>query len=490
MWSQRIEQNPANDPEFIHRVADRIERDQNYAAAVYGLWMQGNLSWLWHDAQRDIAQVCAQDKDEILVFCSRQLGKSFYILTYVLSHLICFPRRTVARVFSSTIEQVNEIVADNLALIESVAPPGFIERKKSDRRWIVGPKQAELRLGPLDKAHVDGKRGGNASLIVLEESGFVRSDDLVYAIGSVINPQLLRSGGKLIHVTTPPEDIGHYVVTNVLPKCRLSGAVAEYDIYKNPQLTPAQIEKARSRCTSEDEWKREYLVQIVRSEKRTVIPEYDDARHVHEMPIPEYTFFRTAMDFGGVRDLHAALLTFWDFERAVLCVLDERIWPINTPSRVIRQDTEEMESQVTHHESDPNPVRISDAPGQLLVDLRAEGFLVRLPEKVQGSWEAGINAVRGGFSKNQIEIHPRCKNLRAALQYGLYNKNRTDFERTETLGHLDALSALIYGWRHKDTRNPLPLLPKSAHRDTHFISEDKTDRHRVAQNAAALFRGV
>jgi hypothetical protein len=58
-------------------------------------------------------------------------------------------------------------------------------------------------LGVLERANVDSLRGGNANLVICEEGGFVSSDDYDYALRSVIGPQLLRSGGQLIHVTTP-----------------------------------------------------------------------------------------------------------------------------------------------------------------------------------------------------------------------------------------------------------------------------------------------
>ena len=36
----------------------------------------------------------------------------------------------------------------------------------------------------------------------------------------------------------------------------------------------------------------------------------------------------------------------------------------------------------------------------------------------------------------------------------MFNKTRTDFERTDALGHMDALAAAMYGIRMNDKTNP------------------------------------
>lgn len=468
--------NPANDPNYIWELLDRMEAVPEVRDAVHQMFYRGDLSFLLHDGQlkmRDVVK--GSNADECLVFCSRQIGKSFFVITECLEHTIT--KRTLARVFSHTIDQIDDIVSDNLSIIQQLAPPGLIQRKKSDKRWRIA--NTELRLGPLAKAHVDGKRGGNAGIIILEEGGFTASDEYQAAIGSVINPQLLRSGGKLVHVSTPSKNANHYLHHSVLPKCEANGALARLDIYENPQLTPAQIEKAKKRCTTPQEWEREYLVKIVRDEISSVVPEFDD-RHVFAMSAPAYTHWLTALDFGGVRDKHALLLCFYDFERAKFCVWDERFLPINTPTKEIIAAGLDLEKSAKW--LDDRPYRVSDCPGQIVVDLRNEGYRVITPDKEPGSWEAGINSIRMAFMRDEIEIHPRCKNLILSLKYGQYTENRKDFQRTEQFGHLDLISALIYGFRKAITFNPFPKnLGKS--RITHHLSKQEEENQSVLESA-------
>lgn len=454
-------ENPANDPDFVFDLADRMEEDQELRETVYESFHNGELEFLFHDVQLEMLDMVeCTESGEILIFCSRQLGKSFFILCIAIIHCLTYKgkRKPLVRIFCGTEKQVEDIVNDNMQVIEIIAPPGLIRRVKSEKRWKIG--RGEIRIGPLSAAHVDGKRGGNATLIITEEGGFVKSDEYRRAIGSVINPQLLRSRGRLMHVTTPSEELSHYIHTSVLPKCKRAGAVANYTVYDNVQLIEEAIFEAFDRCTDIEEWDREYLVKIVKSQTMSVCPEFDEDLHVNpNMKTPDFAYWKTALDFGGVRDPHAELLGFWDFKRAKLCVWDERWLPKNTPTDKIIMAAEEMEAFLTG-KAPPKwmdgPDRVTDAPGQVQVDLAVKGFAAIAPEKKPGSWEAGINEVRVAFRQGQIEVHPRCVQLINTLNFGMFNKTRTDFERTDELGHLDAFAALMYMWQDRNTKNPYP----------------------------------
>ena len=468
--------NPANDPNYIFNLADKMESNPKLRAAIHALFRKGDLSFLLHDTQLKIRNmIMNSDKPEYFIECSRQLGKSFVVIVIALETAIKNQKKPV-RVFAHTEAQVSDIVEDNLRVIQSLSPKGFIQRKKSDKRWQIG-KAGEIRIGPLAQAHVDGKRGGNAILAILEEGGFTPSEEYVSAIGSVINPQLLRSQGKLIHVSSTSKDPDHYLHTEVSPKCERLGTKASYTIYDNPQLTPTQIETAKERCPTEDDWKREYLNTVVRDKISTVIPEFEKDEHVKEMEPPSHTYWQTVIDFGGTLDKHGLLLTYYDFERAKLCVYDERFYSKNTPTGDIVEGALDMESYIDQksHWIGGHPRRVSDCPGQILIDLRNDyKFNARTPEKAKGSWEAGITGLRLAFQRGDVEIHPRCKDLIAQLQYGRYTKNRKDFLRTESMGHLDLLSALIYGLRHKCTINPFPK-HLGKHRHIHHLADKEQE---------------
>jgi len=423
-------------------------------------WNRGNLSWKLHSTQKIIHDaVDASGSDEILIFSSRQLGKSWWAVCYAIEY--CLRNKgVIVRILSDTLKHVQDIVNDNLNAIIADAPHGLIERHKTSYRWTIG--SSSLRLGPLERAYVDYNRGGNASLIICEEGGFVKSDDYDYAIKSVIGPQLLRSSGKLIHVTTPSEDPLHIIHTEILPKTRLKNAYFNYTIYDNPQITEEQIRKAKELCGGEGTaaWKREYLAQIVRDPSSVVVPTFDRVLHVREFLLPEYSNYQVSIDFGGVRDKTVALLYTYDFQENTVMVIDERMFPANTPTDTIVSGIREMESQV---ESIAD--RWADCPGQLQIDLNKVGFPIKVPHKLD--WQAGINHVQVEFGQGRVLVDPKCQFLAATLEAGMYNKNRTDFERSETLGHCDAIAALSYALRMLNRKNPYPdyIPPRSRYLD-------------------------
>ena len=410
-------------------------------------WNTGNLLYKLHSGQRSIWKTLRNTQaQEALLFISRQWGKSYLSACYALSYCLRHPG-SIVRIAAPTLKQAKDIVSDNLGPITLDAPEGLIKPMKSEYRWQVG--QSELRLGVLERANVDSLRGGNAKLVICEEGGFVTSDDYEYALRSVIGPQLLRSGGQLIHVTTPSEEPDHYIHTEVLPKCDISGTKFVFDIFTNPQLTTEQIERAQSLAGGESSpaWRREYLVQIVRDGGSVCVPEFGE-QHIFKEEPPEHAVWGLFGDFGGVRDKTVLLFACYNFEKARLEIHDERVHDANT-------DTDAIVASTRDYPHTFKQVYL-DAPGQLLVDLRHKhGFEAMLPLK--DDFEAGINAVRLAVNQNKILIHERCRFLIATLRGATFNKNKTDFARTMALGHMDALAALIYANRMIDRRtNPVP----------------------------------
>jgi len=416
------------------------------------LWRTGQLAWKLDSLQKKIVQTIHDtDADEVLILSSRQLGKSYATIVFALEYAIRNPGSMV-RVMSATLKQVGDIVSDNLGPIIADAPPGLITSSRSTNRWLF-ENGSEVRLGALERAHVDNNRGGNADIIIAEEGGFVNSEDYQYAIKSVIGPQLLRSGGKLIHVSSPStQEIDHFLHTEILPKCELLGTAFRYTIDDSPQITPELRAKAVERCGGEHTvaWQVEYLARLVRNHESVVIPTFDKARHVREIVLPEHYVPIISIDWGGVRDKTVALLSAFDFKRNKKLWLDERTYEPNTPTDVIVAGLREMEGdfQIAG--------RYADVPGQLQVDLAAaHNYMITIPLK--DDWKASINSLQVSIGQDRHEIDPRCKFLIQTLESGRYNKNRTDFHRNPVLGHCDAIACMGYGNRMTDeSHNPYP----------------------------------
>lgn len=462
------------------------------------MWHSGDLRWKMDALQAKISE--AVDKSpakKICILSSRQVGKSFWCCTHGLGYL-SRGKSKIARIIAPTLKQCNDIVNDNLAGILQDAPSGFIAKKKSDYRWEIH-NGASLRMGALERAHVDGNRGGNAGLVIYEECGFVPGEDFTYGVNSVLGPQLLRSKGVEIFVSSPSEDPDHPLHTVVLPECEALGTAFRFTVFDSPSITPEMILEAmkRSGCKMQgdfiyyllggqvtsaniyelagktgthlsDDFRREYLAEIIRPSTLMVIPHYNAKTHVKEFGPPLNCHWHITADWGGVRDLTVALLHTYDYLGNKDMIWDEKVWPANTPTSIIRNDLKVWEQSYAIHSC------WADVPGQLQVDLSNDwNFNFQLPPK--SDWLASVNNMSVKFTTDGIWIHPRCQFLQKSCRAGMFNKNRTDFERTPELGHCDALAALMYAIRVQSRENPYERYRQEGHHHNIFFQPKKEE---------------
>jgi hypothetical protein len=95
-------------------------------------------------------------------------------------------------------------------------------------------------------------------------------------------------------------------------------------------------------------------------------------------------------------------------------------------------------------------VRVSDIDKILICDLSQLHGLSFIPTRKDNK-SAQINRLRTMIHNEEIEIHPRNKRLIHELLAGVWNKNKTDFEREEGKGHFDGVAALIYWARNLES---------------------------------------
>ena len=162
------------------------------------------------------------------------------------------------------------------------------------------------------------------------------------------------------------------------------------------------------------------------------------------MSLPDDAYYWVAGDVGGVRDKSVFLLCAYDYAIDKIYIVREVAADPQTPTTDIVKRAIAMEGGRTLS-------RFVDAPGQLFVDLASTyNYPCFPPEKLE--FEQNIHRLQDAFYKDQILIDPSCHLLITTLRSGELNKQKTDFKRTEKMGHCDALAALIYGIRHADRR--------------------------------------
>lgn len=437
-------------------------------------WRRGLLDYKLDSLQaRIFSDVAHNNKNKVLILSSRQIGKSYWSCVYALTYLIKNPG-TIARIVAPTLEQAYDIVDDNLSKILDDCPADLIKRKKSTLRWDFA-NGSSLRLGGLKRAHVDSNRGGNASLVIYEECGFVQGDDFNYGINSVLGPQLLRSAGREIYVSTPSDNPDHPLHTRVLPECETSNSLYRYTVFDSPSISPHMIEEAIRRSGGKDTeaFRREYMAEIIRSDSFMIVP-FSYADHVSEFKIPSRSIWGMTVDWGGVRDKTVALLHTYDFSSNKLLVYDEMLWDANTPTTLIVEGIKSLQSSHNIHLDNI----YADVPGQIAIDL-LNNYSMHIIAPRKTDWLASVNNMAAEFHAKNVIIHPNCQFLIKTCYSGMFNKKRNDFARTEELGHCDALAALMYAIRAQNKEMPKDEIYNNFRDDSRFIVPIKEEDNNI-----------
>ena len=438
------------------------------------LWLHGLLQWKLHDSQlvidRGIASLPRSTKEGVIL-CCRRFGKSYYGNVRFLSRGIQARQKRVFRIIGPDIKQTKMIVEYNMAKITEELSrlnlKKLVRPVRSENMYLIG-EHAGLFLGGFDSQH-DSLRGGEAHEILIEETGSSDPDQFSYQMRSVIKPQLLKTRGRMIHLTTLPPLPDHPFITETIPQSQLDDAFYSYTIYEDPLATPEIIADAIKDCggAHTDAFRREYLNQIVRDRQIVIVPDFDPKLDVEDFPKPPWVKFEHYTDWGGVRDNTHTLLMGYDFLRAMDLVYDELWFPPNTPTHTIVDAWREKwpDLKVENH--------YIDAPGQLQVDLR-DTHKIEFKTPNKEDWEANVNNMANRFTTRKVKIHPKCKMLIQTCQSGTFNKQRTDFARSQVLGHMDAAAALMYGIRQLDRSSPFPT--ESSASDKFYIPQNVADK--------------
>jgi hypothetical protein len=204
-------------------------------------------------------------------------------------------------------------------------------------------------------------------------------------------------------------------------------------------------------------FRREYMCELVADAERAIIPAATSENMEAIVRIPDPLTYvpdrYVALDIG-FRDLTVALFGYWDYLRGVAVIEDELILKENqaTTDR-IAQGIIAKEKQLWNNAKPYK--RVSDTDPRLIADLRKLSGIEFVATK-KDNLMAQVNHVNLMVLNKQLVIHPRCKVLPTHMKYGLWNKQFTQFERSDALGHCDAVAALVYLIRNM-ARNNNPI---------------------------------
>jgi len=472
-----------------HGRAQTIGREEARAQ----LWAMGELRWLLFDDQHQIYDPLRAAIDSTegvkkwVVEIHRQRGKSFAACLLADEAARRNPGWQI-RFVTGNQKSLRKIVQPNMRALHETCPfdlrPAW-NTMDSCYRYHNG---SEIHLAGANDGHADDSRGQRAHLCIVDEAGFV--DDLDYLVGSVLLPQTLTTGGKVILISTPPVTPAHAFIAEVeLAIGRGTHILSTIDdcTHLSDRQKSDLIAELGGRTSTKA--RRELWCEHIVDEERAVVPEFDDARRSAIVsPIPPATYEQPTVAIDvGFEDLTAILFGYWHFTTARLHIQAEVMIKRGRTDQVadaIRMKEEELWGK---NENLPGPVRWSDTDLRLIADL-GELHDLGVTPTAKDDKEAQVNALRMLVKEDKLRIDPSCVMLIGTLRTAVWNKARTSFERLREYGHADALDALIYLHRNVDRySNPYPGIPAGATWQTHQLRNIKDPGQQDSEALKRLF---
>lgn len=394
-------------------------------------------------------------------------------------------------------KSIGGIIVPLTKILFADAPAGYFPDYKGtntatgDHECLYFPAvDSSIKLVGLDK-HADALRGSFLDFCIITEAGFVQ--DLEETVRAAIYPQFSRRAWAWIALeSSTAKQPDHEFNIVFREDARARGCYSMHTIEDNTELSAEDIETEIARAGGRDHptCKRELFCICERDPEDSVIPEFDEAKHVVEAgPMPDYAHCYTAAD-PGTRDPFGMIWGYVDWARDKLVI--QRSWAKSNASTAESAEMckrVEQELWGTAHgvhaanpavptmsildavrtagglvwappasattywsESNrtfqPNPyLRVSDTAAQVILDMSVLYGLSFSPTPKDDA-TAAVNALRFAFQQNKIEVWDDSGPLIAQLRSGQWNDLRTDWQRSSVLGHLDCLAALVYLWRN------------------------------------------
>lgn len=416
--------------------------------AIRKLWKLGMLSWKLRPEQKRLRDLLEAAPTDMCVFnISRRFGKSTTCCLFAVEQAL----RKKQKVLYSTayLSDLETFITPIFEWVLSDCPEDLRPVWKASKKEFHFRNGSLIKLIGLDR-NANSLRGNNIDVIIVDEAAFVTK--LEYLYKSVIVPATMKRKFKLIFPSTPPESPEHFWSKELIPKSRLKDAYAEMTIDEISDLSEEEKQRLLDEVGGKDSptAQREFYCKIIVDVTRAIAPSFKEEIHVGEFEIDNIKWDLFG-DSGGIKDKTVFHEVGYSHETGLIYFRSELYFDNQTPSSTIISSVKETWE---------NRTITLDAAGQLLIDYSSLGLSCGLPQK--DDFGAGLLLINNHFHLNRVLIHPRCKLLVQTLKGGLLNKHRTDYERSETLGHCDAVASAIYAIRGVDKITDLRPKPKAS----------------------------
>lgn len=315
---------------------------------------------------------------------------------------------------------------------------------------FVFPNGSFIRLCGCNNRQFDNLRGNRSDYFIIDEARDI--DELETVVNDIALPQLLsspREYARIIMPSTPPSTPDH-PFKKYAEEAKATGDYSEYTIDES-WYPKERIERFLAKAGGRDSAsaQREYFCKFVVDPTLQIIPEWRSELFVQDIPKDEYFQFYTLLEGMdvGYRDFTAWILGYYDWKNARLLIEYEYDLRENefTTAR-LAADTKKIEDEDYRKINRGGKMkRISDNNNlNILADLAKIYKMPFAPVSKKNGKEWMVNQLREFIKSGKLIIHPRCKKLIASLEFGIWKRDKTDFERSKELGHYDFIDALVY----------------------------------------------
>ncbi len=418
------------------------------------LWSAGVIApWYLRESQLDVYELLLREKFPFIE-AARRFGKTNSILAFVLEKLRqnpgwicrwCFPNKNQAR----------EVLGAEVIKIQKHCPKDLAFKYQTTDSVYIGPGGSKLYIRGVNEDRGDSARGPASNIIVCDEYGFW--NEPAYIVGEALFPQLENQPGQwLIKASTPPRNLGHRYYAEKEEAIRKNRFIQKI-IYDNEALSKEELAIIieESGGVTSPAFRRERLCEPVSDPKMLIIPEWSDDENTvpDDYPRPDFYTPYVGGD-SGADDNTAILFGYYDFLKNEVVVEYEIVKNGKTTRFLVRfakRIERALWGAVQVHR------RWYDAAKQLIFDIFVDHkWPVHMPDKTDRL--AAIHDLRVEVGARRFKVKERCKHTRRQFKVGMWrDEKHLDFERTEDLGHLDAIAAGIYLNRCVDRKlNPIP----------------------------------
>ena len=438
-------------------------------ACISDAWYRGDLSYqLRPHGQVELYNFIhrTHKKDPtpelFVVETHRRFGKSYIWTLLALERALSRPWQLI-KYAAPTAVQCQKIVKPNLARILRDCPADLKPHKAGMTWTFKNPRLKEGGATPTSEFHLigvnedpDAIRGEATDFAVLDEAGMMKR--LGYIIEDILSFQFIgREDPMMAMISTPPASMDHPFIKKYIPDAMLAKRYFIMPASNNKDFSKEDEAVVIRNCQSTDSisWQREAECRHITDTESMIVPEYNKVKKdvVRKWKDPGFFYPEICFD-AGAKDYCHMLFGFVDFREQTLIIKDE-IWVHYKSTGQITDLLKGKQREVFPKNKFKAHI-FADAPLQQLIDFQIDHGISVEPA-LKHDADVTLSSLRTAVQSGKIMIDPKCERLIYQLENGVWNDKRTDWVRSEELGHCDGISALAYFNRcAKWRRNPYP----------------------------------